>query len=86
MSPTSKELLIDFADLRRIGIRCPACSTEVILDVTDTKNGIPSKCPTCSKDYESLFRMALDSYRDFFTKFSGAGYQVKAHITLEAST
>lgn len=87
MSPISQELLIDFAELRRIGVKCsePSCHAEVIFDVSDSVNGIPSRC-ACGKEYEPLFRSTLDSYRDFYKAFSKSKHSIKAHVASPAQS
>jgi hypothetical protein len=82
MSPITKKLVLDFADLSHLAIECPKCRSEVVFDSSNTKNGIPSKCPVCQEEYGPLFHAALASYRDFYTSVSKSSYKVRSHISV----
>lgn len=80
MSPTAKELLIDFADLKLIGISCQFCRTEFIWDVANKQTRFTPKCGGCGQDFDTLFVGALEAYRDVFRNLANSKNSVHIRI------
>jgi hypothetical protein len=78
--PTARELLIDFADLKLVGIACQTCRTEIVWDVTNKQTKFPTRCSGCGIDFDTLFVGALEGYRDAFRNLTISKNQV--HIRL----
>jgi hypothetical protein len=78
--PTAKELLIDFMDLKLVGISCQSCRTEIVWDVSNKQTKFPARCSGCGQDYDTLFIGALEGYRDAYRTLSGSKNQVHIRI------
>lgn len=82
MSPITRKLVLDFADLRFVSVECHQCKTEVVFDAGDAKNGVPTRRPTCNHEYDALFCGSLTNYRDFYRNFSKSSYRVRPYLTV----
>ena len=86
MSPMSKELLFEIADLRYLGIACDKCHTEIVCDLAKA-NSIPTACPTCRHgEYDTLFLSALESLRANYQTLSKAKNKVRVRIREQITT
>jgi len=77
VSPTHKELIFDFADLKLISVVCKGangkpCSAEIIMDVSVAFKEMPRACPVCGNQFDALFDSALESFQSAYKNFTKA--------------
>ena len=70
MTPLYKEYVLDFADLKLLGIVCRKCNVETILDLSDQNARKPSHCPSCQGDFDGLFTQALNDLHNSYLRLT----------------
>jgi hypothetical protein len=82
MTPLYKEYVLDFADLKLIGIVCKKCKSETILDVSDSNMKKPKICPSCREDFETPFLEALNEFQSAYLRFTAKNTFACARIRI----
>ena len=77
-------LLLDFEELRYLVLACPEidCHTEVVIDASDTTNGIPNQCPSCREAFDKDLRERLALYKNLYVAWS-KGKQVRVRTVFK---
>ena len=60
---TSHELIIAFADIGTVSIRCSQCDTGIALLVSKRPQ-VPSACPSCGERFDQEFREHVRGFID----------------------
>src|SRR5206468_3276707 len=86
MSPTHKEYVFDFEDLKLISVVCKgkngACGAEVIVDISDAENKVPTQCPSCGQTFDAMFNSALGSFQSAYNNFVKGGKSATARLRI----
>ncbi len=75
-----RQLILDLKDITSVGIRCPRCGSQSVLDLTNKRCQAPGKCGSCGDDF---YKGILENHTPFDDLFA-AIKQAKAsahHIT-----
>jgi hypothetical protein len=84
VTPLYKEYVLDFADLKLLGIVCKKCKAETILDMSDTNVRKPSGCPSCKEGFETPFMEALRDFQSAYLRFTAKTELACARIRIRS--
>lgn len=90
MTPLYKEHVLDFGDLKLIGITCKRCNGEIVLDITrlnESTNLIA--CVNCGNEvsYNPALMTAINNFRMAYKGFmENKDFSVQIRIRSEAKT
>lgn len=83
MCSVTKELVLDFKDLRNIDVECGECGMHTAMDIADRRTKIPGKCPGCQTIFESVgLQNALMNYMEAYRALAQLKQKVKVRIPL----
>jgi hypothetical protein len=68
MCAVKRELVIDFAELGCVEVRCK-CETIVLMSVKGDHARTAYKCPGCGESYGDTFTHALTQFREVYRLF-----------------
>jgi hypothetical protein len=71
----SKELLLEFKELLRIGVQCPKCQAETLFDLS--RGTVPFQC-NCGEKYDKPLQNALYQLQDLYRDL--ARYTIRVHF------
>ena len=69
MCVVKRELIIEFAELGRVEVRCK-CGTVVLVSAKGDHIRTPLKCPGCGEGYGDTFSEALTLFRKVYALFA----------------
>lgn len=84
MNPIFKEYVVDFVDLKLLGIVCLKCKAEMIFDVTESPMSFPESCPSCRDSFGSIFNEALVAFYKVYKHLTDKNSRVAARIRLRS--
>ncbi|MGA2527222.1 MAG: hypothetical protein ABSF79_11480 [Smithellaceae bacterium] len=82
MTPTYKEYVFDFADLKLLSAVCLNCHAETIFDMTTAFNKVPKSCPFCYEDFSPFFTEALTAFYTAYKQFTAQNAKASARIRI----
>jgi Fe-S cluster biogenesis protein NfuA len=80
MSPTHKEYVFDFADLKLLSVVCGHCKCETIVDASNASSQMPGACSSCKKTFGTPIWNALSSFVQTYQNV------IQAHVGEDATT
>ena len=70
MCAMTKELLLDFAELRYIAVECPRCHAEITVDAENkAADDFPVVCPCCRESLGPLIKININAYKAVYKAF-----------------
>jgi transposase-like protein len=84
MTPLYKEHVLDFADLKLLGLVCKRCKAETILDISDINVARPPICPCCRANFEDPFTEAIKNFQDAYLRFTAKNEFASARIRIRS--
>jgi hypothetical protein len=85
MCSVSSETVLDFAELRCVGVQCLKCDGLTIFDLADTRQQPPAGCPTCNAVFDTVGVVSqLDSLRNLYRVITTPTQKTKITIRVRA--
>lgn len=85
----TRELLISYAELAIISIRCRPCGAELVVNIADEKQhrvwgeGTQLICGVCREPFDSSLKIALVRFREWFELAKRSGTTPTFRVRLE---
>jgi len=81
-----RQLVLELKDIGRVGVTCPNCATQTIVDITKPETGNPSTCASCNKDFYPNQERGKTPLERLIAAIRDCHRQAKPGLTVHIST